>query len=434
MASKCKEGDVTRTLAELAVDLATEDVEQVRGLSHAGNLHVAVLVLAVQLVSRGEYTGLLVAKLEPTLHTTGRVLGTLAVITVRQRDNQTGTLQPLGFTGSNELINDTLSVVGKVTELGFPHDKSLGGGQRVTVLEAKSTELAQGRVGDDEAALLVTDVLQGGVGGLGLLVVQDGVTLREGTTLNILTGDTDVVALLNEGTESKSLGGSPVNVLALVDGLLAVGKNTLQVAVEGEALGDVGTADLVGDVLEGLGVHGSVKVRKNFGGQLLGRLEVVPGGSQPLLAGRLVFLAAVEAVVEHAPDPLLVLINVLLGEGTLLDQLVDVFGKLILVLGNALVHQRLGERRLVSLVVTLLTVADNVNDNITLELSAPVSSDLANIVDSLSIVGVDVEHGGIDRLGNVRAVGGGTGKTGVGGETDLVVHDDVDSTTSGVGG
>ena len=125
-------------LAELAVDLATEDVEQVGRGGHAGNLHVAVLVLTVQLVSRGEHTGLLVAKLEPTLHASGRVFRALAVITVRQRHNQTGTLQPLGFTGGDELINDTLSIVGEVTELSLPHDEGVGGGQRVTVLEAET--------------------------------------------------------------------------------------------------------------------------------------------------------------------------------------------------------------------------------------------------------------------------------------------------------
>ena len=60
----------THTLAELAMDLATQDVEQVRRLSHVSDLHVAILVLAVQLVSSGENARLLVAKLQPTLHTT----------------------------------------------------------------------------------------------------------------------------------------------------------------------------------------------------------------------------------------------------------------------------------------------------------------------------------------------------------------------------
>jgi hypothetical protein len=126
------------TLAELAVHLATKNVEDVGGLSHADNLHVAVLMLAVQLVSSGEYARLLVAKLQPTLHTTGRMLRTLAIVTVGQRDNQTRTLQPLGFTSSDELVNDALRVVGKVTELSLPHDESFGGGQWVTVLEAET--------------------------------------------------------------------------------------------------------------------------------------------------------------------------------------------------------------------------------------------------------------------------------------------------------
>lgn len=128
------------TLAELAVDLATENVEQVRRLSHAGNLHVAVLVLAIQLVSSGVHARLLVAKLQPTLHTTGGVLRTLAIVTVRQRDNQARALQPLRFTRGDELVNDTLSVVGKVTELSLPHNQGVGRGQGVTVLEAKAVK------------------------------------------------------------------------------------------------------------------------------------------------------------------------------------------------------------------------------------------------------------------------------------------------------
>jgi len=262
--------------------------------------------------------------------------------------------------------------------------------------------------------------------------MQDSVTLREGTTLNILTGNTDVVALVDEGTESKSLSSSPVNALALFDNLLAVGQDTLEVAVEGEAIRSV--TDSSSDVLQELRLDRGVEVRQDLGGQLLGGLEAVPGGSEPFLASGLIVLAAVEAVVEHSPDPLLVLVNVLLGEAALSNQLLDVLVDLVLLLGNALVHQWLGERRLVGLVVTLLTVADNVDNDIALELGTPVSSDLANVVDGLDVVTVDMEHGGVDRLGDVRAVRCGTSETGVGCETDLVVHDDVNSTTGRVSG
>lgn len=275
-------------------------------------------------------------------------------------------------------------------------------------------------------------MLQRSVGSLSSLVVQDSVTLREGTTLNILTGNTDVVTLINKGTESKSLSSGPVNALALFNNLLAVGQDTLEVAVESEALWSI--ADGSSDMLQELGLNGGVKVRQNLGGQLLGGLEAVPGGGEPFLASGLVVLAAVEAVVEHSPDPLLVLVNVLLGEAALGNQLLDVLVDLVLLLGNALVHQGLGERRLVGLVVTLLTVANNVNNDIALELGTPVSGNLANVVDGLDVVTVHVEDGGVDRLGDVRAVGGGTSETGVSGETDLIVHDNVNGTTGRVGG
>lgn len=259
-------------------------------------------------------------------------------------------------------------------------------------------------------------------------------TLGESTTLDILTGDTDVVTLGHKGAESKSLSSSPVNALTLIDSLLAVSQDTLEVLVEGEALGATTTADLLSNVLQQRTLNTSGEVRQNLSGKLLGGLETVPGGGEPLLASGLVVLAAVEAVVQHAPDPLLVLIDVLLGEGTLLDQLVDVLVKLALLLSNALVHQRLGERGLVGLVVTLLTVADDVDDNVTLELGTPVGSNLADVVDSLNVIGVHVEDRSVNGLGNVRAVRGGAGEAGVSGETDLVVHNNVDSTTGGVGG
>lgn len=294
------------------------------------------------------------------------------------------------------------------------------------------SEFAKGRVGDDEAALILSDVLQGGIRSLVLLVVQNGVTLGEGTTFNVLTGNTDMVALFHQRTKGEGLRGGPVDVLTLINGLLAVGQNTLEVAVDGEALW--GAANLVGNVAQQRSINSGRQMRQNLGGQLLRSLEAVPSRGQPFLAGGLVILAAVEAVVEHTPNPLFVLVNVLFGEGALSNQLLDILVKLSLLLGDALVHQGLSERGLVGFVVTLLTVADDVNDDVALELGTPVGSNLTNVVHGLDIISVHVEHRGVDGLGDIRAVRGGTRVTGVGSETNLVVHDDVDSTTGRVGG
>ena len=420
------------TFTELAVHLATQSVEHVGRLGHVDNLHVAVLVLAVKLLRRGEDARILVAELQVALQTTGGVLGALAVVSVGEGHDEAVTLHPLGLARGDELVNDAPRVVGEVTELGLPHDKSVGRRQRVTVLEAESTKLTQRGVGDNELALVLANVLQGSVGLLVLLVVENGVALGEGTTLDILTGDTDVVALGDERTESKSLGGGVINVLTLAHRLGTVGQDTLQVAVDVEAFG--GGADNLTDMLESLLVDSGGEMGEDLSSQLLGGLEAVPGRRGPLLGRGLVVLGLGEALLEHAPHPLLVLLDVLLGEGAVLEQLLDVDVNLGDLLLDALVHEGLSERRLVSLVVAVLSVADKVNNNVVLELGAPVSGQLAHVVDSLNIVGVDVEDGGVDGLGNIGTVGGGTSETGVGGETNLVVDDEVDRAASGEGG
>ena len=122
------------------MDLATEHVEHVGRASHVDDLHVAVLMLAVQLVLGWVLPGFLVAKLQPPFHSPRRVLRTLAIVTVGQREDKAGTLQPLGFTSSDELVNDTLRIVGKVTKLSLPHHKRIGRGQRITVFETKAKE------------------------------------------------------------------------------------------------------------------------------------------------------------------------------------------------------------------------------------------------------------------------------------------------------
>lgn len=120
-----EEGD--EGLAELAVHLATENVEVVGGGGAVGDLHVAVLVLTVEGLGAGEDARVLVTELQEALHTSRRVLRTLTIVTVRHGHDETGTLEPLDLTGSDELVNDTLGIVGKVTELGLPDNESVGG-------------------------------------------------------------------------------------------------------------------------------------------------------------------------------------------------------------------------------------------------------------------------------------------------------------------
>ena len=59
-------------------------MEQIGGSGHVSNLHVAVLVLAVELIWSGEDSRILVTKLEVSLHAAGGVLRALTIISVRE--------------------------------------------------------------------------------------------------------------------------------------------------------------------------------------------------------------------------------------------------------------------------------------------------------------------------------------------------------------
>ncbi|KAH3688256.1 hypothetical protein WICPIJ_000727 [Wickerhamomyces pijperi] len=147
--------------------------------------------------------------------------------------------------------------------------------------------------------------------------------------------------------------------------------------------------------------------------------------------GWFVVLGLGEGLFQDVPDPLLVFINVSLGEGTFLDQLfgVDVNDRLLL--GNLLVHQWLGEGRLIGFVVTVLSVTNNINDDVGVESGSPFSSQVEDEGDTFDIIGVDVEDWGFNGFGDIGWVWGRSGESWVSGETDLVVNNDVDGTTSG---
>ena len=420
------------TLAELSAHLATEGVEQVCGRRKVGNLHVAVLVLALQLVVGREDAGIFVAELQVAFNTSGRVLGALSVVSMGQGHDEARSLHPLDLTRRDKLVDDALRVVGKVAELRLPHDEGIGRRERVPILEAEDAKLAEGRVGDDKLALVLADVLQRGVGVLALLVVEARMPLRESSTLNILARDANVVALGDQRAEGHGLGRGEVNVLAFEDRLGAVGEDTLEVAVNVEAFR--GGPDDFTNVPKRLLVHRGGVVREDLGRQLLGRLEAVPGRSGPLLGGGLVVFGLCEALIEHTPHPLLVFFDILLGKGAVLEQLVNVNAHLGVLFADALVHERLSEGGLIRLVVAMLPVAYQVNYHVVLELGTPVGRELADKVDSLDVVSIDVEDGGVNGLGNVSAVGGGTSETGIGGESNLVVDDQVDGAAGGIRG
>ena len=93
---------------------------------------------------------------------------------------------------------------------------------------------------------------------------------------------------------------------------------------------------------------------------------------------------------------------------------------------DQLVHDRLGEARLVAFIVPEAAVAEHVDDHRLVEFLAELGGDLGGIDHRFGIVAVAMEDRRLDDLGEVGRIGRRAGEARVGGEADLVVDDDMD--------
>src|SRR6267154_389335 len=108
------------------------------------------------------------------------------------------------------------------------------------------------------------------------------------------------------------------------------------------------------------------------------------------------------------------LLDILLSKGPAADQKLRVLSEWSGLLFNRLIHPRLSEMRLISLIMTITTVADDIDNDVTFILRAIVSCKLADKVDSFNIVTIDMEDWRVYGLRNVGGVGSGTRETRVG--------------------
>jgi hypothetical protein len=111
---------------------------------------------------------------------------------------------------------------------------------------------------------------------------------------------------------------------------------------------------------------------------------------------------------------------------TLGGELVGVETARARMLGDLLVHQRLGQRGGVLLVVAQLAETDDVDDHVLLEFHAEVQRQLRGQHHGFGVVAVHVQHRRLDHLDDVRAVQRRAAVARIaGGEADLVVDDQV---------
>ncbi len=132
------------------------------------------------------------------------------------------------------------------------------------------------------------------------------------------------------------------------------------------------------------------------------------------------------AFVHRLAVRLDVFVGIIRRDHALLHQLFSVQRARARMLRNRLVHQRLRDSRRVLLVVTELAEADDVDDDVLVELHPEVDGQLRSQHDRFRIVAVHVQHRRLDHLDDVRAVQRRARVARVGRrEADLVVDDDV---------
>ncbi len=250
-------------------------------------------------------------------------------------------------------------------------------------------------------------------------------TVGEGAAAAVLARQADRITGSHQRGESHVLAHAPVDVdLATAHGS-AVVIDLLDQLVRVDAGGNRG--ELLGQTLP------------------LGQRNRGVGGIGPLLAqerapvGRVLALEVadgrVDGVATFVHRSAIGLDHVVAQRvtQTLGGQLVGVQATRAGVGRDLLVHQRLGQRRGVLLVVAELAEADDVDHDILAELQAVLERELGGQHDSFRIITVDVQHRRLDHLDDVGAVQGRAQVARVRGrEADLVVDDNVDGAARGV--
>jgi hypothetical protein len=99
---------------------------------------------------------------------------------------------------------------------------------------------------------------------------------------------------------------------------------------------------------------------------------------------------------------------------------------------NLLIHQGLSKVRLILLVVTVSSIANDINKNVLLELLTILNCDLHTFVQNIRLISIDMDYWGISCFCHLGAIERRSALVGVGCETDLVVEDNVNDASGAV--
>jgi hypothetical protein len=245
-----------------------------------------------------------------------------------------------------------------------------------------------------------------------------GVSVREGSSFDVLTRKAHVIPFIDERAERKRFSSAPVDALASLDALHAGLEDLLNLRVE------LAVAGQVADALTNLRKALELDTRVLKLAVELRVFDLLPLFGRPLLFIKCIVFALRVRILIFLIGLLFDGDKLSLGDA-LIDELLSVHVPYRLLILDDVVHQRLSERWLVQLVVTHLTVTNKVDEHIRVKFLPVLSRDLEHAGNILKAVGVYVEDWSANRLSQVRAVVARTSLVGNRREADLVVDDQV---------
>ena len=396
-------------LAEIPPQLAPQHMEIVcrRGAVH--DLHVV-----------------LGAELQIALEAGRGMFRSLPLISVREQQHQRVHAKPFRLAGGNELVDDDLRAVREITELRLPHHQRVRLDLRESVFESHDGSFRQRRVDDLENGLFRIEMGKRRVTLLIRLVDKNGMALAEGSAAGILSRKTHRITLEEKRSEGKMLGRRPVKTLTVPDPCRPRLDDACQLGIQGHMLGD--RRHRFADPAK------RVEVDRRFAAALhaVRGTHAGPASLKPVGLVRAIARAGLEFGVEIG-DPLVDDgLRLFLADDALGNQLVGIDRAGRLVLADGLVHQGLREHRFVALIMPEPPVAEHVEHDVGAEGLAEFDRDPCCMYDGFRIVSIDVEDRRHDHFRNIGRIGRGPRIMRARGETDLVVHDDVDGTTGAI--
>mmetsp|Transcript_8973 Transcript_8973/g.15205 ORF Transcript_8973/g.15205 Transcript_8973/m.15205 type:complete len:223 (+) Transcript_8973:754-1422(+) len=220
------------------MDLTTKHMEVIGRGGAIDNLKVMRLNLSAIILVHllGDHILIIIKRLQESLHAATRMLSALAVITMRKKHNHSTLSVPFVFTRCNELINHDLSSVDKISELGFPKNKRIRILERVAMLKSQHGKLRQNGIAHNNFGLILRNSIQGEVFLSRFLVSDLGMTMRKSSTLYILSGETNMVAFLQQRGKCKSFSSSPVNSCSLLNRRLTCTNDLCDLLMRGESV------------------------------------------------------------------------------------------------------------------------------------------------------------------------------------------------------